>query len=583
MSYLVLARKWRPRDFSEIIGQQPVVRTLRNGLRKKRVAHAMLFSGVRGTGKTTLARIMAKALNCQDGPTDEPCKQCESCREIAAGNAIDLHEIDGASNRGIQEIRELKENIRFFPTKSRYKIIIIDEVHMLTPEAFNALLKTLEEPPAHVYFIFATTELHKLPITILSRCQRYELKRVVFAELLAHFKKIAEAEGVVISDAALSLIVREAGGSVRDGLSLLDQIFSFGGDEISAEDVRQVLGVLGGQALAELARTLLAGDLRRSLELLADSHAQGLDLRRFSSDLLEYFRGLLICSINPRASELLDLPGEELAGMQELAAGFSAESLYRYFQLLLQGIEEMLHSSHPRLVLEMTFIKASQAGQVVPVTSLLKKVDDLLRRMGPTDDGHGKREPGPLVALSEKQPVYESSQPLPTAPRSSLATAPDHKPAEAAAMVTELEPAPLAAKPAVASGSGREVRRHWEEFLDHVKERKQWMAHALRMSIGQREEDGRLLLKFDAAADCKMLQEPENMKLLAELVDNFFQRELKVRVKISGRNNEEGSGSEEEGSVHEERRSLANEPLVQMAAEVFGGQVVNIRTGPGNR
>ena len=203
-----------------------------------------VFSGVRGVGKTTLARLVAKALNCQDGPTKVPCNRCEHCTEIMAGNAIDINEIDGASNRGIQEIRELKENIRFFPTKSRYKIIIIDEVHMLTTEAFNALLKTLEEPPEHVFFMFATTELHKIPITILSRCQRYELQKVSSKELFAFFSRIAEKEKVVISDWALNVIVREAGGSVRDGLSLLDQIFSFGGERISDEDVIQVLGLV---------------------------------------------------------------------------------------------------------------------------------------------------------------------------------------------------------------------------------------------------------------------------------------------------------------------------------------------------
>jgi DNA polymerase III subunit gamma/tau len=569
MSYLVLARKWRPQDFSEIVGQQPVVRTLINALSKERVAHAMLFSGVRGTGKTTLARIMAKALNCQAGPKDGPCNRCDSCREITAGSAIDLHEIDGASNRGIQEIRDLKENIRFFPTTSRYKIIIIDEVHMLTTEAFNALLKTLEEPPAHVYFMFATTELPRIPITILSRCQRYELKRVTFADLFAHFRKIAAAEGVAITDEALALIVREAGGSVRDGLSLLDQIFSFGGEQISEEDVMQVLGVAGRQVLAALARALLAGDLRRALELLAESYDHGLDLKRFAGDLLDFFRALLVCRINPRAGELLDVPVEDLAVLQDLAAGISAETLYRYFQLLLQGIEEMQRSSRPRLVLEMAFIRTIQAGQVVPVSSLLEKMDDLLRQGGSEDPACPAGE-AVFHALSEERPVYESAGSSGAASRSS-------EQAAAAAVAAVHEPAPAATEIA-----GREVRRHWEEFLDYVKARKQWMAHALRLSVSQLEEDERLLVKFDAAADCKMLQEAEHLKLLTELVQNFFQRELKVRIKIRG-GGEEGAGPEEEGSVQEKRRSLANEPLVQMAAEVFGGQVVNIRTGSEDR
>jgi DNA polymerase-3 subunit gamma/tau len=589
MSYLVLARKWRPQDFSEVVGQQPVVRTLRNALAKKRVAHAMLFSGVRGTGKTTLARIMAKALNCAEGPTETPCGRCDSCLEIAAGTAVDLHEIDGASNRGIQEIRELKENIRFFPSKARFKIIIIDEVHLLTTEAFNALLKTLEEPPAHVYFMFATTELHKIPITILSRCQRYELKRVPFAELLAFFKKIATAEGVTISDEALALIVREADGSVRDGLSLLDQIFSFGGAEISDADVMQVLGVVDRQLFEDLARALLAGDLRGSLELLESRYAAGLDLKRFANDLLDYFRGLLVCQVNPQARELLDVPAEELAIMKELTAGIGIDVLYRHFQLLLQGVEEMHSSSHPRLALEMTLIKITRAGQVVPVAALLEKVDDLLRQTGlPT----GSDAELPHAALSDGQPVYESGPSTPADPASGgRAPVQEKQQFQAAASrpapsarqeETGEERRPAAPSAGLTAAAGKDVRRHWEEFLGYIKERKRWMAHALGMSIGQREDEGRLLIKFDAQADCKMLQEKDNLKVLTEYAQDFFQRELQVRIKVRGGENITGPEGES-AKLQEERRALASDPLVQMTADVFGGQVVNIRTGPRSR
>ncbi|MDA8165201.1 MAG: DNA polymerase III subunit gamma/tau [Desulfobacteraceae bacterium] len=593
MSYLVLARKWRPQDFSEVVGQQPVVRTLRNALAKKRVAHAMLFSGVRGTGKTTLARIMAKALNCAEGPTESPCGRCDSCLEIGAGTAVDLHEIDGASNRGIQEIRELKENIRFFPSKGRYKIIIIDEVHMLTTEAFNALLKTLEEPPAHVYFMFATTELNKIPITILSRCQRYELKRVAFPELLAHFKKIAAAEGVAISEAALALIVREADGSVRDGLSLLDQIFSFGGGEISDADVMQVLGVVDRQLFEELARALLAGELPRALELLDSRYAAGLDLKRFAGDLLDYVRGLLICRLNPKARELLDLPAEELAVMQGLAAGAGVETLYRIFQLLLQGVEEMHSSSQPRLALEMTFIKITRAGQVVPVAALLEKIDGLLRQTG-LPAGGGEM-PLPRAVLSDRQPAYQSGPPAPPVqPARERPVAPEPVPVQSPPVSPAPAPPPRreeprrpvdqpVSNPVSTAGAGKDVCRHWEEFLGYVKERKQWMAHALRLSSGQREEEGRLLLTFDDPAECKMLEDQENLAFLAELAREFFRRELPVRLTVRG-GGDRGPGPEGEGgSVQEERRALANDPIVQMTAEVFGGQVGNIRTGPGGR
>jgi DNA polymerase III subunit gamma/tau len=286
VSYLVLARKSRPQTFGEVVGQKAVVRTLQNGLTLNRVPHALIFSGVRGTGKTTLARIMAKALNCEQGPAAEPCNRCRSCREITEGTSIDLQEVDGASNRGIQEIRELKEKIRFMPTSSRYKIIIIDEVHMLTTEAFNALLKTLEEPPPHVYFMFATTELHKVPITILSRCQRYELKRLSHRELADHFSRLAEAEGVQVTPEGLDMIVREAGGSVRDGLSLLDQIFSYCGREVKTEDVIDVLGLVSHRLVAAMGSALLKGDLRTIYTLLDEIYLHGTDIKRFSNDLV---------------------------------------------------------------------------------------------------------------------------------------------------------------------------------------------------------------------------------------------------------------------------------------------------------
>ena len=414
MSYLVLARKWRPQTFSEVIGQRPVVLTLQNAIRRNRVPHALIFSGVRGVGKTTLARIMAKALNCQQGPIPEPCNVCDSCVAITAGTALDLMEIDGASNRGIQEIRDLKENIRFFPAQARFKIVIVDEVHMLTTEAFNALLKTIEEPPAHVYFMFATTELHKVPITILSRCQRHELKRVLFDELLTFLRKISSAEQVTISDQALTLIAREAEGSVRDGLSLLDQIFSFGGESVSDQDVLEVLGLVDRQILEELTETLLAQDLEKSLALLDRVYSFGVDIKRFCHDLLIYFRGALLCKISDRAEEILDLPDQELRRLREISLGYSQESLYQCFNVLLRGVEEMQYASHPKLVLEMSFIKAVESGKVVPVSSLIERLDRLLQEGGvkwssgsetrPQTREEGRHDPRPCLLYTSPSP-----------------------------------------------------------------------------------------------------------------------------------------------------------------------------------
>lgn len=594
MSYLVLARKWRPQNFSDVVGQQPVVRTLQNALNRDRVAHAMLFSGVRGVGKTTLARLMAKALNCQVGEPDTPCNQCDSCKEITAGTAIDLQEIDGASNRGIQEIRELKENIRFFPTKNRYKVIIIDEVHMLTTEAFNALLKTLEEPPAHVYFMFATTELHKIPVTILSRCQRYELRRVPFAELVGFFKKIAAAEGVSISDQALAMIAGEAEGSIRDGLSLLDQIFSFGGAEVTDADVTQVLGLVDRQVFAMLAEAMLAGDLARCLALFAKSNAHGIDLKRFANDLLAYFRALLICKVCAQPEELLDVADTELARLKTIAGAAGVETLYHYFHLLLKGVEEMHYSSRPRMALEMAFIKAAQAGQITPVAELLGRLDQVLGSGGALAGelqqqrpaaaaGGGKPMPAPGTAAT-LGPDSEMAAQNPAA-AAEKKTEPD-EPREIEARQIEAQEAPAASSPPAAASTmqpqQKEVRRHWEDFIDYVKARKNWMAQVLRLCAAARQEGAELVLKFDELSDCKVLQEPENIKYLTEFSQDYFQKELKVRIAVRGQGSTDSVNGDGAGP-QEERRALANDPLVQMAAEIFNGQVVAIRTGPRSR
>lgn len=570
MSYLVLARKWRPQTFDEVVGQHAVVRTLQNALRLNRVAHAMLFSGVRGTGKTTLARLMAKAINCQQGAPEQPCNECESCREITSGAAIDLHEIDGASNRGIQEIRELKENIRFLPSTSKYKIIIIDEVHMLTVEAFNALLKTLEEPPAHVYFMFATTELHKIPITILSRCQRYELKRVPFAELFAFFKKVAGAEGVEIDDQALEMIAREAEGSVRDGLSLLDQIFSYGGSRIGVAEVTQVLGLVDRTVFEKLARALLAGNLAASLALFDQSYNVGIDLKRFAGDLLRYFRALAIVRAVKEPGPLLDLSDRELATLTEIAASHTAETLFQYFNLLVKGVEELQYSSRPRLTMEMALVKAVQAGQVVPAGELLARLDGLL---------HGVALPARAVVPAAPVALVREPEPAPFA--AVPAAAPQKKSEESVPVVAPPRETTAVAVAEPAAQPFRDIRRHWDEFLRYVKERKLWMAQVLGLAVGVQEEGAELRIKFDDPAECKMLEEHENLRLLVEFAQDFFQKTLVVRIQSRGSRKGEEAG--DEVTPQEERRALASDPLVQMAAEIFGGQVTGIRTGTKSR
>src|SRR5438132_11163821 len=293
-NYTVLARRYRPQQFQDIIGQEHVAQALVNALQSNRVAHAYLFTGVRGVGKTSTARILAKALNCVQGPTANPCDACEICQSIAAGEDVDVLEIDGASNRGIDEVREIRQNVQYRPSRSRYKIYIIDEVHMLTPQAFNALLKTLEEPPEHIKFIFATTEVQKIPITILSRCQRFDFPGIGTAGIVERLRGIVQAEGIETDDEALELVARRAGGSMRDAQSLLDQLLAFGGERLTTDQVHQLLGTAHDERILDLASAVLNHDAKRSLEQLADAANEGLQLGELVDQLIGYWRDLMV-------------------------------------------------------------------------------------------------------------------------------------------------------------------------------------------------------------------------------------------------------------------------------------------------
>ncbi len=598
MSYLVLARKSRPQSFEEVVGQRPVVKTLQNSLARNRVAHAILFSGLRGVGKTTLARIMAKAINCEETTGKIPCNHCNSCLEIMRGAALDLHEIDGASNRGIQEIRELKEKIRFLPTSARFKIIIIDEVHMLTTEAFNALLKTLEEPPEHVYFMFATTELHKIPITILSRCQRYELKRISAPELTDHFQKLAAMEGKEIEPSALALIVREAEGSVRDGLSLLDQVFSFADTMITTEDVVQVLGLIDRKVLLTITRALLSGDRSAALTALEDTFGFGIDLKRFCADLLECFRTLLLSKIQG-CSQLLDMPEQDREVYRELSSGFSLETIHLKLSLLMQAVEGMGHSMQPRLALETTFLKIIEAGNVVPVTTLLGRMQQLLAGI-PQDPGQGGQataSPGPAPATIPKAPCLDQSAGrLPAAPVP--AVQPPSPPQEPPQAASRLEPGlPETDKPATAVPAAppvdtaapssrihaheRDVRKDWQAFTDYVKERKVWMSKDLQRADSARQQGDELLLHYSDPANCALLRSKENRIILTEFVLDFFQKELKVRFILP--TEESKNDGDDTDTPQKQRNRLAQDPLVQMTVDIFNGQVGDIRIGPRSR
>jgi DNA polymerase III subunit gamma/tau len=394
MSYLVLARKYRPQTFADLVGQEHVTRTLTNAISLGRIAHGYLFTGTRGVGKTTVARIFAKALNCDagDGPTAEPCGQCQSCREIAASNSPDVFEIDAASNTGVDDVRELRENVKYLPAHSRYKVYIIDEVHMLSKNAFNALLKTLEEPPPHVVFLFATTEAHKIPDTVLSRTQQYEFKMISLAEIAGYLRRLMDKEQVEVSDDVLMLVARKAAGSVRDGLSYMDQVLAFGPDRPLTE-IAEVLGVVDRQALLDISAAVLATDAVAVLDVLAKLGASNWDVKDLLADLLEHFRNLVAVKLARRPEVLVDAGEAEITALRGQVKDVESETLEHLFNLLAESEELVLRSGQPRLVLEMTLVRLAQGAKVTSLDRLIDQLAELKKNVltGGGGGGGGSR------------------------------------------------------------------------------------------------------------------------------------------------------------------------------------------------
>ena len=400
MKYQVIARKFRPQVFDEVVGQKPIVQTLQNAISLNRTGHAYLFSGPRGVGKTTMARILAKGLNCIQGPTVTPCNECPSCKEITAGQSMDVLEIDAASNTGVDNVRELRDSARYAPTRDRSKIFIIDEVHMLSNAAFNALLKILEEPPPHVIFIMATTERHKLPATILSRCQQFVFRTISPAEIQAHLRKIATREGAKIDDRGLSYIVKAAEGSMRDAQSLLDQIISFGGQDVANEDVRDVLGFIPSDILDRTIDAIVGNNSRELIETVGIIVDQGLNLQQYARELISRMRDLLMMKLG--LNEKVLGGDEEKAELARRAESFSEQDLIRYFDLLLKLENDLKWTSQPRFHLEIGLVKLAKAGH-------LRDIEEVIRDL--------KQGALPAVgAVAAAPPVSSAARPAPAPP-----------------------------------------------------------------------------------------------------------------------------------------------------------------------
>lgn len=447
MSYLVLARKWRPQAFDEVTGQEHVVSTLANALVQGRVAHALLLCGPRGVGKTTTARLLARALNCEKGPTREPCGECLPCKEIAAGTSVDVVEIDGASNNSVDNVREIRDTVRYLPQRDRYKVFIIDEVHMLSVAAFNALLKTLEEPPPHVKFIFATTDPQKLPETILSRCQRHNFRRVSAADMVGRLRTICEAEGIEISDRTLGLLARQADGGMRDALSLLDQLVSSVGLSIDDRAAEDVLGLVDSTLVLSLADALLARDGKRVIETVEEVYERGVDPKKLCEELAQHVRDLLY--LQAVGAPPADASSDRAEAMREQAAKADAAQLTRLFDLVHGAIRDLSFAARPRLALEVALLSAVHLAPGQAVSDLAARLEKVARSVA----GRGAMfEPRAPAREPSPAPMRASAPPRPSAERSApapLSSAEDLlRQVEARAQGREVRSRPAPRKPA---------------------------------------------------------------------------------------------------------------------------------------
>ena len=550
MSYLVMARKWRPLIFEEVVNQDHVKVTLVNAIKAGRSAHAYLFSGPRGVGKTTVARILAKALNCEKGPTTTPCNECSACTEITEGRSLDVLEIDGASNRGIDEVRNLRENIKYAPLKSKYKIYIIDEVHMLTDPAFNALLKTLEEPPEHVVFTFATTTPQKVPATILSRCQRFDFRRISSKDIKERLSLIAQKEGIPIDDEALTILAKKADGSMRDGQSLLDQTASFSGEQINARTVRHLLGMVDQEILFQLGDIISAKDMAAGLDIADKVMAQGMDLQEFFKSLAEHFRNVLVAKSAGDTPGLIDADEGGRARLREQAEKFSEEDILRMIHIVSDHEFSLRKSPLPRLELEMALMRLIKMDSSVTLQEIFKKLDAV-----GDSSGHGS----PLFKKDEKEELrlFEKSETEQKATR------------------------PLPEQPKVKSDESKglePILQCWSDIVAKVKKKKMALGTFLASGTPCRSSEKALTVSFPLGNGFGIEMINKDKKTITEVLREELGKPYDLKCVIDETQAPAASSPPKEERDRERKidvdRLCEKEPIIKKIVETFDGQIV---------
>jgi DNA polymerase-3 subunit gamma/tau len=566
--YIVIARKWRPAAFDEVVGQEHVTRTLKNAITGSRVAHAYLFTGPRGVGKTTVARVLAKALNCADAPTVEPCGKCSTCTEIVQGTSLDVIEIDGASNRGIDEIRNLRESVRYAPVGGKKKVYIIDEVHMLTPEAFNALLKTLEEPPPHVVFVFATTQPLKVPQTIVSRCQRFDFRRIATADIAARLREICKGEGYKCEYGALALVAQQAEGSMRDAQSMLEQVIAFGGGSVTEADIRPIMGLRGSEILSRITQAVVSGNEKAVMELLGDAFDSGVDPLDLASNLIERMRYLVVASIDPESRELGSLTAELRKQVAEEAGGLTTEHVLCLLSMAAEAEDRIKRASHQRYLLESVILRMTKVKAV-------SKISDLVRMLGEVGGGGADQHAKPPGA-GERTGT---------------------RPAEGKAGVAAPSTTAARGKASETSGAGRssgdgkasqqaerrpesgpsEIGRLWQQIVESFRETKASLASILDLCEPPVFTEGVLWLALPSAFHEGQVLRGDNLSILTRKIAELTNTSVVLRTRIV-------SAKDKTASHHE---TIADKhPIVRALIENLGGKIVDVRPakqqGPGS-